>query len=229
LNTYRIYHRQNIDYADYFQAAWRYKHRAALGKPNALLADCAAEGKISPKYLSTIWTTLEGKKADVGPLVKLQALWSALPASATSQPEAARQGCEAMRAYVLQLRKKVECRFYNIQAGRVGAGSVPMMIRKNVAYASHRMSYEPAQLQVEGEEPPPPYQGPEPGATGDLGPGPTQPSRTSRVIPTCSCPRASAPAMKQPSPRFAGFSPTSSTWRSAAGITTIPPRTAPAI
>jgi hypothetical protein len=170
-----FYHRQNIDYADYFQAAWHYKHRAALGKPNAALADCAAESKVSPKYLSTIWTTLEGKKADVGPLVKLQALWSALPASETSQPEAARKGCEALRAYVLELRKKVECRFYNIQAGKVGAGSVPMMIRKNVAYATHRMSYDPAQLQVEGEEPPPPYQGPEPGATGDLGPGPTQP------------------------------------------------------
>ena len=28
-----FYHRQPTDYADYFQAAWRYKHRVALGKP----------------------------------------------------------------------------------------------------------------------------------------------------------------------------------------------------
>ena len=27
-----FYHRQNIDYADYFQAAWRFRHRAALGQ-----------------------------------------------------------------------------------------------------------------------------------------------------------------------------------------------------
>ncbi|HWY85311.1 MAG TPA: DUF1592 domain-containing protein [Gemmataceae bacterium] len=170
-----FYHRQNTDYADYFQAAWLYKHRAALGKPGATLAEMAAQGNVSPKYLATIWKTLEGQKVEVGPLVKLQELWSALPAPALKQPDAARAGCEKMKDYVVQLRKKVECRFYNIQAGRVGAGTVPMMIRKNVAYATHRRSYDPAQLQVEGEDPPAPYQGPEPSVTGDLGPGATRP------------------------------------------------------
>ena len=34
-----FYERQPTDYADYFQAAWRYKHRAALGKPKATLAE----------------------------------------------------------------------------------------------------------------------------------------------------------------------------------------------
>ena len=38
-----FYDRQPTDYADYFQAAWRYKHRAALGKPKATLADIAAQ------------------------------------------------------------------------------------------------------------------------------------------------------------------------------------------
>ena len=37
-----FYSRQNTDYADYFRAAWIYKHRAALGKPRATLADIAA-------------------------------------------------------------------------------------------------------------------------------------------------------------------------------------------
>lgn len=68
-----FYHRQNIDYADYFQAAWRYKHRSALDKPKASLADIAAEDKVSAKYLATIWATLEDK-ADVGPAVKLQTM-----------------------------------------------------------------------------------------------------------------------------------------------------------
>src|SRR5450432_2363104 len=40
-----FYHRQPTDYADYFEAAWRYKHRAALGKPGATLATIAAEAK----------------------------------------------------------------------------------------------------------------------------------------------------------------------------------------
>ena len=33
-----FYERQPTDYADYFQAAWRFKHRSALGKPKATLA-----------------------------------------------------------------------------------------------------------------------------------------------------------------------------------------------
>ena len=67
------------DYADYFRAAWIYKHRAVFGKPKATLADIAAQNKVSAKYLTTIWQALETKE-DVGPLVKLQTMWRALPA-----------------------------------------------------------------------------------------------------------------------------------------------------
>ncbi len=42
-----FYDRQPTDYADYFRAAWQYKHRAALGKPRATLADMAAQNKVS--------------------------------------------------------------------------------------------------------------------------------------------------------------------------------------
>src|SRR5262252_2938462 len=38
-----FYTRQPVDYADYFVAAWRYRHRAALGQPRMTLA-AAAEG-----------------------------------------------------------------------------------------------------------------------------------------------------------------------------------------
>ena len=73
-----FYDRQNTDYADYFRAAWTYKHRAVLGKPKATLADVAAQMKVSAKYLATIWKTLETPE-EVGPLAKLQAMWRALP------------------------------------------------------------------------------------------------------------------------------------------------------
>src|SRR5437762_8298113 len=53
-----FYQRQSTNYADYFLAAWQFKHRAVLGKPRATLADLAAADKISPKYLATIWSTL---------------------------------------------------------------------------------------------------------------------------------------------------------------------------
>jgi hypothetical protein len=46
-----FYLTQPTDYADYFQAAWRYKYRIALKKPNATLATTAVDAKVSPKYL----------------------------------------------------------------------------------------------------------------------------------------------------------------------------------
>ncbi len=170
-----LYHRQDIDYADYFQAAWRFKHRAALGQPKATLADFAAAGKVSAKYLAIIQATLEGTKEEVGPLVKLQALWRELPAPDKAQPDVARAGCEQMRNYVVELRKKVEPRFLNITAGNVPPGRQPLLIWKNVQYATHRRTFDPAQLQVAGEPPAvPPDVANEPGAAGEFGPGRTQ-------------------------------------------------------
>lgn len=182
-----FYATQDTDYADYFQAAWHYKYRAALGKPNATIAEIAGEAKVSAKYLGTIWTTLEATPADVGPLVKLQALWKALPApdmggaranapagEAINLASIARPGCEAMRDYVVGVRKKVEVRFLNITAGKIGAAAEPLLIWKNVQYATHRMNFDPQQLQVEGEPAPVVSTAPEVGSTSPFGPGKTQ-------------------------------------------------------
>src|ERR1051326_3664062 len=54
-----FYARQPTDYAAYFEAAWRYRYRAALGRPTATLADMAAESRISAKYLPLIWKILQ--------------------------------------------------------------------------------------------------------------------------------------------------------------------------
>src|SRR5437667_1634494 len=62
-----FYDRQHTDYADYFNAAWTYKHRAALGTPTATLADVAGRLHVSARYLATIWKTLETPE-QVGPL-----------------------------------------------------------------------------------------------------------------------------------------------------------------
>ena len=40
-----FYKRQPLDYADYFLAAWRYRHRAALRQPRVTLADAAASAR----------------------------------------------------------------------------------------------------------------------------------------------------------------------------------------
>jgi hypothetical protein len=132
-----FYHAQNIDYADYFQTAWRFRHRAALGQPRATWAGLARQYLVSAKYLGMVWSTLESKE-EIGPLVKLQAMWRALPAP----PNDARAGCEEMRAYIAQVRKKVEPRFINITAGPIGTAWQPLLIWKNTQYATHRRKFD---------------------------------------------------------------------------------------
>ena len=63
-----FYKRQPTDYADYFLAAWRFQHRAALGKPTATLADVAARGQGQPEVPGDGLGDADGAAEDVGPL-----------------------------------------------------------------------------------------------------------------------------------------------------------------
>ena len=82
-----FYAGQPTDYARYFEAAWRYRHRAALGHADATLASVAAEAKVSAKYLPMVWGILHEKTA-VGPVATLQAMWNGLPAPAAGNAAA---------------------------------------------------------------------------------------------------------------------------------------------
>ena len=146
-----FYHRQDTDYADYFLGAWRYRFRAALGKPRAGLADFAAEGKLSPKYLATVWQFLNAQTDDVGPAAKLRAMWRELPAPGGNQPDEARSGCERMRDWVVQLRAKTEMRFPDLSVPGINRTSQPFLMWRNREYATHRLDYDRGVLQVEGE------------------------------------------------------------------------------
>jgi mono/diheme cytochrome c family protein len=146
-----FYKRQDTDYADYFLTAWRYKNRAALGKPKATLADFAAESKVSPKYLATIWQTLEETKEDIGPLAKLHSMWREVPAPNAAEPDAAKAACERMRDFVVQLRAKLELRFPDLAVPGISRTAQPFLMWRNRQYATHRRDYDRGALQVEGE------------------------------------------------------------------------------
>ena len=118
----------------------------ALGQPHATLAGLARQYRVSAKYLERVWSTLNSA-VEIGPRVKLQAMWRALPAP----PKEARAGCEEMRTYIAQVRMKVEPRFINITAGPIGTAWQPLLIWKNTQYATHRRKFDARQLQVEGE------------------------------------------------------------------------------
>ena len=102
-----FYARQPTDYADYFEAAWRFEHRAESGKPHATLASIAAESKVSAKYLPMVWEILHDKDA-IGPVAKLQALFHALPAPGG---ENLRAGCIEMRNFVVKIRSHTAMQF----------------------------------------------------------------------------------------------------------------------
>src|SRR5205823_584110 len=49
-----LYRRQQTDYADCLQAAWRFGHRAALRHPDGTLADVAAADGVRAQYLASV-------------------------------------------------------------------------------------------------------------------------------------------------------------------------------
>ena len=148
-----FYERQPTDFAAYFEAAWNYKHRAALGKPDASLADFARAVKISPKYLPLVWGILEETKEDVGPVARLQTMWRMLPGPQFKQAELVKEGCAKMRNYVLKVRGLTMAQHRSPKVTGLSGTSQPLMNWKLRAYAAGRRKSDATALQVEGEPP----------------------------------------------------------------------------
>jgi hypothetical protein len=157
-----FYHRQPTDYADYFEAAWRFKNRAALGKPGATLVSIAADSRISAKYLPMVWQILEDQNApgaDAGPVAKLQAMWRALPAPignplGTNQMAVVRGRCIEMRDFVVRIRTHTAMQFAAPIVKGLPAGSQPLLNWKLREFASHRRDSDPNVLLNDLDPPP---------------------------------------------------------------------------
>jgi hypothetical protein len=203
-----FYKRQPTDYADYFAAAWRYQHRAALGRARASLADFAGDARLSAKYLGTVWSTLTTKE-DVGPVAHLQTLWRELPAprpgqratgSVTADVESdVRARCRQMRDYVLQLREKIVPEVKNLMADKTGIqnGSQTLVMWKNRQMAANRRRFDPSALHVEGAEiaaEPPPAAMAEPSAV--AAPAPATSPNINAVVNDVTA-AAKAPSLAQ--------------------------------
>jgi len=149
----KFYQQQPTDYADYFQAAWRFRYRAALGKPNTTLAAVAAESKVSPKYLPLVWRTLYDKDP-VGPILKLQTMWRALPTPRDSQPDQLRAQCIQMRDFVTKIRAHAAMQFAAPVVKGLPAQSEPLLNWKLREFAAHRRDSDPADLRNDTDPPP---------------------------------------------------------------------------
>jgi len=140
-----FYLRQPTDFADYFEAAWRYRYRAELGKPEATLASIAADSKVSAKYLPMVWQILQEKDA-VGPIAKLQAMWRDLPAPGSDQLQTLRGWCVGMRNFVVKIRTHTAMQFAAPVVIGLPAGSQPLLNWKLYQFAAHRRDSDPNDL-----------------------------------------------------------------------------------
>jgi hypothetical protein len=145
-----FYERHRVDYADYFLAAWRFRHREALGKPEGTFSDFASEARLSPKYLATIWSVLDEAEPASGPLGEVQAAWRKLPADVKKQPEA-RKACEQLRDLVLPLRKEYTPKVEKLTAKGISQGSQPFMLWRNDQLAAQHLRYSGDAKGVEAE------------------------------------------------------------------------------
>lgn len=146
-----FYKRQKTDLADFFFAAWKYRYRTQIGRPNDSLIDFAKQDKISAKYLTTIWDILNSKD-EVGPINAIQAIWNDLPASNESNSKVIREKCEQLRDGVIQLRKQLTPVVKNLKAPGMSEGSQPLILWKNREQTANRMHYSGGsdKIKVEG-------------------------------------------------------------------------------
>jgi hypothetical protein len=150
-----FYERQPTDYADYFQAAWRFKYRSDLKKPDATLAGIAAEAGLSAKYMPMVWQILQAATPEVGPIAKLQAMWRALPEPRGIEfdPEV-RADCLDMRDFVVRIRKDTAMEFAAPVVRGLSAYSQPLINWKFRQFNSHRRDFDRGALRMESDPPP---------------------------------------------------------------------------
>ena len=133
-----FYRRHAVDYAEYFWVAWRFGHRAALGRSAASLDDFAVEAGLSPKYAATVWSALTDAREETGPLTELRAMWQRLP----EQPgdlDNVRAGCRDMRDFVVETRKQFVLAVEKLKVKGISDGSQPLVLWRDRRLAAARM------------------------------------------------------------------------------------------
>jgi hypothetical protein len=148
-----FYKAQPTSFAEYFEAAWRYRYRAQLGKPKASLASTAAEMKVSAKYLPMVWGILHDKDA-VGPVAKLQAMWNALPAPKTTDDSQLAVETQAMENFVTRIRAHTAMQFASPIVKGLPGQSEPLHNWRLQEYADNHRKSDPGDLRPDNAQEP---------------------------------------------------------------------------
>jgi hypothetical protein len=140
-----FYDRHTVDLADYFLAAWKYRHRDRLGRPDAGPGRFAAEAGLSPRYLALVWSALTEGEAGAGPLAAVRKRWRDLPPP-DAPAGAARAGCERLRDLVVRLRRQLRPEVGKLHARGISDGSQPFVLWRDRQQASRHRLYAGAAL-----------------------------------------------------------------------------------
>jgi hypothetical protein len=136
-----FYDRHKVDYADYFLAAWKYRHREQLGRAGARLDQFANEAGLSARYLALLWSALADAETEEGPLAVVRQVWGELPEPEQGPPDAVRAGCRRLRDLVVRLRQPLKPRANKLHLPGISDGSQPFVLRNNRWLASRHRSY----------------------------------------------------------------------------------------
>ena len=148
-----VYGWYSTDLSDYFQAAWRYRHRAALGAPRMTVASAArARGgqPLSAKYLATLVSALEAVPEPDGPLATLRAMWGKMPAPTGPEAAAPKADADQMRDFVASVRSKLATKVTPMSVKGISATAQPFLMWRNSEYAVNRMRCEPTVTGIAG-------------------------------------------------------------------------------
>jgi hypothetical protein len=143
-----FYAAQPTDISQYFEAAWRYRYRAELGKPAATLASTAADMKLSAKYLPMVWAILHDKDA-VGPVAKLQSMFNALPAPGGNAQIGVKTA--AMENFVTRIRAHTAMQFSAPVVKGLPGQSEPLHNWRLEQYAQNHRKSDPNALRAANE------------------------------------------------------------------------------
>ena len=150
-----FYRREPTDYADYFEAAWRYRHRDALEQPGATLESVAADRQVSATYLPMVWRMLEGEVTEeLGPIAQLRRMWRALPPPGADEVETLRTECVRMRDFVVEIRRHTAMQFAAPEVNGLSPWSQPLINWKYDQFASHRREFDRTALRQESDPEP---------------------------------------------------------------------------
>jgi len=139
-----FYERHPVDIADYFLAAWKYRHRDKLAAADVALTRLATDAGLSPKYLALLWSALTEGEADASPLAAIRQRFRELPAPAGPANRAAaeaRPGCERLRDLAIRLRRPLKPAVKKLQVNGISGGSQPFVLWYNRQLADRHRSY----------------------------------------------------------------------------------------